>query len=1231
MAYVAPVHRPSSIRHALRIKLFSAHEECLVLSRANRIEIWRFTEQDDLALFHSQKIYGTVAMLEALRPKDSDTELLFVGTDRFDYFTLVWDEAQQSLETIDNFHDVGEKHLRDSQSQDRCVVDPSGRYMALLLWEGVLGVLRLKSRRDQSRNIDWMDQVRLSELFIKACTFLYTETGHPKIAFLYQSQSERRDAKLSSYRLTSDDHDKVVSRFDVNRERELNLDLDDIGAALLIPVEPNEGERRHNMRKTSNNTPGEPHLGGLLVVGETRFVYIDDTTQAKVLAQPKTPAVYVAWTRFDSTHYFLGDDQGVLRLLTLITDGPVIKNIEVFPIGKTSVASSLVYLASKRLLFVGSHHGDSQLYHINLTDDSSDSSDDNNAMTDGPVKSEPVTVPQPPAATATKDKGPEKKHKYCKLVQIFSNIGPILDFTVMDMGNSEDGKANEYASGQARIVTGSGVNKGGSLRSVRSGVGLEDIGILDDFSNVRALFPLRWRSASGKTDTLVVSLLTETRVFVFDSDGGVEEVDSFPGIQLDEETLYAANIKDASGVATSRILIVTAKAATLVDAQSGAALASWLSQHGKQITLASANDKWVLLSVEGKLLVSLSIDNGLSQAAVKDFGTDQIAAIHAAPQFQDTGVVGTWMVGTIAVLDLKTLEPTQASVSVRQKDDTASVPRSLALAQVMPKHLSSPTLFVAMDDGTVVTFSINMKDRTLHSKKSVSLGTRRANLYPIPQPDGTTYSIFATTEHPSLIYGSEGRIVYAAVTAQDANVVCPFDSDGYPEAIVVASLSSIKIARPDTQRQTHVQTIQMHETIRRLAYSPAEKVFALGCIDISVVNGTEVPTCSIKLVDEIMFRTIGMTLPIEGEQGELIESVIRAELKDAQGTPVERFLVGTSYIPGGQTTMVDDNGSLGRVIVVGIDSERNPYIISTHRMRGPCRRLAVLDGRIVLGLSKTVILGEYIETSSMSAKLKKIASFRAATYITDLAVHDNLIAVGDMMKSTTIVEYVPASGGGDEDDEDKGKKTTDSMDVDEDGNDNKKKEVTPAKLEGRARYFQSSWVTAVGHVEDETWLEADGFGNLSVLERNVNGVNEEDRRQLRAVCDMNLGDMVNRIQPIAVESAANAMVHPKAFLATVEGALYMFGTVSANAQDLLMRLQAKLDSTVTGLGKTSFASYRGFRSPERETDEPNRFIDGEMIERFLDLDEATQKEVAQGLGPSVEDLRNSIEELKRLH
>lgn len=80
-----------------------------------------------------------------------------------------------------------------------------------------------------------------------------------------------------------------------------------------------------------------------------------------------------------------------------------------------------------------------------------------------------------------------------------------------------------------------------------------------------------------------------------------------------------------------------------------------------------------------------------------------------------------------------------------------------------------------------------------------------------------------------------------------------------------------------------------------------------------------------------------------------------------------------------------------------------------------------------------------------------------------------------------------------------------------------------------------------------------------------------------------------------------------------------------------MRFQSKLADYVDTPGRIAFTSYRAFRNAEREADGPDRFLDGELLERFLDLDEQTQGEICQGLGPSVEDMRNAIEELKRMH
>jgi DNA damage-binding protein 1 len=93
----------------------------------------------------------------------------------------------------------------------------------------------------------------------------------------------------------------------------------------------------------------------------------------------------------------------------------------------------------------------------------------------------------------------------------------------------------------------------------------------------------------------------------------------------------------------------------------------------------------------------------------------------------------------------------------------------------------------------------------------------------------------------------------------------------------------------------------------------------------------------------------------------------------------------------------------------------------------------------------------------------------------------------------------------------------------------------------------------------------------------------------------------------------------------------LFGEIAPNYQDLLFTFQSKLQDYIYSPGNISFDLWRAFRNKAREDTEPFRFVDGEMVERFLDLDEAKQELVCEGLGPSVEDMRNMIEELRRMH
>ncbi|KAF2972925.1 hypothetical protein GQX73_g575 [Xylaria multiplex] len=1101
-------------------------------SKANRLEILKLEDTGALAHTNTQYVNGTISMLQRLRPRDADTDLLFVGTDRFQYFTVGWDSAKGRLDTIEMFYDMNEKHMRDSQSQDKCIVDPTGRFMVVLLWEGVINVLRMHTVKSKRQNLNWMDQVRISELFIKCASFLHVETGHPKIAFLYQTRTEHPDCHLVSYRLTADDKNTEVSRFEA-RDQIDRMEIEDPGSALIIPVSKGEEDQKRYLSR--NAASARAQLGGLIVVGETRLLYYDDAAKKKVETALQEASIFVAWAEYDVSHYFVGDDYGNLWILEILLNGVVVTGMEMKKIGIISRPSCLVFMGNSTL-FVGSHYGDSQVFHFDIGQ--------------GTIE----------------------------LIQTLHNIAPILDLTIMDMGSREgEGQtSNEYSSGQARIVTGSGVHKDGSLRSVRSGVGLDDVGILDSMENVRALFSLK-PYGSVKTDTLIVSLLTDTRIFLFGPAGDIEEVDGYKGMILTEPTLLTQNLPN------DRVIQVTPSSVLLIELESGVAMSTWRPAEG-EITNVSANDQ---------------LGRTSSNLNKKNLGdSDQVACIHLPPQYPDIGVMGFWKSGSISIVDIKSLQPLHGE-NLRQKDDNASVPRDIALAQVLPNNVAGPTLFVSMEDGFVIIFNVS-KDFSLSSRKMVVLGTRHARLQLLPRPNGV-YNVFSTSEIPSLIYGLEGRIVYSAVTSDDAICICPFDSEAFPNSIVVATEREVKISSIDTERRTHVNPLPMGETVRRIAYSRAERAFGLGCFRREVKDNEEIIISSFKLVDEVIFKQLGKAFILDSSpRVEMVEAVIRAELPDSYGTRAERFIVGTSYLDDGQIVTAHDE-KRGRILVLGIDSEREPYLITSRQLKGACRALAVMDDKIVAALLKTVIVYSYSEASTTSAELNRLASYRPATYPIDLVVEGNTIAVADLMKSMSLVEFTPAADG------------------------------QPPKLTEVARHYQSFWATALCHVDEDAWLESDTQGNLMVLRKNTAGVTVEDKRRMEVTSEINLGEMVNKMRKVTVDASDNAIIIPRAFVGTVEGGVYLFGMISPRYQDLLMRFQNKLADIVETTGTIEFSRYRSFRNEERESDGPFRFVDGELLERFLDLDENQQEVICEGLGPNAEAMRNLVEELKRMH
>ena len=143
------------------------------------------------------------------------------------------------------------------------------------------------------------------------------------------------------------------------------------------------------------------------------------------------------------------------------------------------------------------------------------------------------------------------------------------------------------------------------------------------------------------------------------------------------------------------------------------------------------------------------------------------------------------------------------------------------------------------------------------------------------------------------------------------------------------------------------------------------------------------------------------------------------------------------------------------------------------------------------------------DESTSKPELVKGATYRTSTAPMDLVVTGNTIAVADLMKSVSVVEFKRGADG------------------------------LPDTLTEIARHHSTAWGTSVAHVAEDTYLESDAEGNLLVLQRNVNGVTDEDQRKLEVISKIRLGEMVNKIRSINVPVSSDAVVTPRAFLATV--------------------------------------------------------------------------------------------------
>jgi len=215
----------------------------------------------------------------------------------------------------------------------------------------------------------------------------------------------------------------------------------------------------------------------------------------------------------------------------------------------------------------------------------------------------------------------------------------------------------------------------------------------------------------------------------------------------------------------------------------------------------------------------------------------------------------------------------------------------------------------------------------------------------------------------------------------------------------------------------------------------------------------------------------------------------------------------------------------------------------------------------------------------------------------------DFIVVGDLMRSISLLIYKPEEG----------------------------------VIEERARDYNANWMSAIEVLDEDTYLGAENSFNLFTVRKNSDASADEERSKLEVVGEYHLGEFVNRFRHGSLVMRvpdSEIAKFPTMLYGTVNGVIGVLASLPQEYFQYLQRLQTALNKVVKGVGGLSHEQWRSF-SNERKTNEAGtgsqNFIDGDLIEAFLDLKRDSMEEVAQIMETNIEDLSKRVEELTRLH
>ncbi|XP_071054441.1 DNA damage-binding protein 1 [Onthophagus taurus] len=809
---------------------------------------------------------------------------------------------------------------------------------------------------------------------------------------------------------------------------------------------------------------------------------------------------------------------------------------------------------------------------------------------------------------------PDEHGSYVTPMESFTNLAPILDMCVVDLERQ----------GQGQLVTCSGCFKEGSLRIIRNGIGIQEHATID-LPGIKGMWALNIASGNNLDNTLVLAFVGQTRVLSLNGED-VEETDIL-GFVSDKQTFYCGN------VIHDQIVQVTPVSVRLVSAQTKNLLSEWKPPNDKNISVVACNAEQIVMSTGSKLFYIEIQENELILKGETTLDVE-IACLDISPlgdgsTRSDLVAVGLWTDISARILHLPDL-----SESTKENLGGEIIPRSVLMTQFEGQNY----LLCALGDGSMFYFILNKENGTLSDKKKVTLGTQPTVLRTFRTL--STTNVFACSDRPTVIYSSNHKLVFSNVNMKEVNHMCSLNAEAYPDSLALATDSSVTIGTIDEIQKLHIRTVSLQESPRRIAYQEQSQTFGVLSVRMDIQDSTglnparpsaSTMTQSITASSSVASLSLGKssgstqsntnTTPEYGQEVEVHNLLIidqhTFEVLHAHQFMHQEYAMSliscqlgedpnTYYVVG--TALVNPEEAepkQGRLLLF-LWADNKLTLISEKDIKGSCYSLADFNGKLLTCINSTVRLFEWTAEKELRLEcshFNHIISLFCKT-------KGDFVLVGDLMRSMTILQYKTMEGN----------------------------------FEEIARDYNPNWMTAIEILDDDVFLGAENSYNIFVCQKDSAAPTDEERAQMQEVGQFHVGDMINcfRHGSLVMQNLGETSTPTSGcvLFGTVGGAIGLVTQIPTDFYDFLLELQNKLSTVIKSVGKIEHSYWRSFNT-DIKTEACEGFIDGDLIESFLDLSPDKMKEVAEGLqitdesnmkqDCTVDDLVKMVEDLTRIH